>query len=774
MNLFFYNIKNAFRNLRKKNIYTILNITGLTVGLGVFLLSLMFVYNEYQVDKSFANYDRIYRLVNEKKDCGLDYDLMEIISENYPQVEANCVLSRFEWPLLLKANNEYFKVETGISTTNQLFDVFDLRIIKKSAEKPFAEKASIILTQSLAKRIFGEKDPLGQTINFNNFFDLKVTAIVEDFPRNTSLEADYLINAEDEKKRMGTVCETQDDCYNPMSHYLLLKQDVNRNQFELSFNESINKFQKRVEHFSFQALTDIYLSEPIEKSGNKVGNVSFIKIISIIGLVVLILSIINYLNFSISLQQTKIKEVSIKKVNGANSLQLFFYHLSESFIVILFTTVLSIFVIFIFKDSFAGIFGNELNFQVLKEPVFLVYFIVILLVVLLISSLTPTYSLIKTSVIEGLNYGKVKRKSKVKILFTTIQFVASITLLITVFFINKQMSFVENWDLGFEQENLLKIQLPFRFKKSEVLKQKMSDLSFVESATLSKGNPGNIQLRIGSGEEDDAFSLSTLYVDSTFLQTFKIKLVEGRTFLSGDNKKACLFNETAMKMMEWDNVKNKRFNNLGANGYEVIGVVEDFLVSSMHKKQQPVCLAYNKNGNFNILSVRIMPGNIKQQIQELKTVWASITDNPFEFEFYDTFIEAQYQKERQLSKSISLLALIAIFLTLIGVLGQVIQNSIARTKEIGIRRVNGASVMEIINMLNLEYLKWVIIAFLLAVPIAYFSLDKWLENFAYRTSLSWWVFALAGIIILLITLLTISWQTIRVARRNPVKSLRYE
>ncbi len=775
MNLLIYNIKHAFQNLKNNAIYSILTIIGLTIGLTVFLLVVVFVFNEKTVDDNIANNNRIFRLINaDQNNCGFGYELEDIIAKNYPDVKANCALERFEWSLVLRANNKNIKFLSGISTTNNFFKVFDIKIISKISQNPFADKASVILTKATAKKLFGETDPLGKTININNFFDAKVSAIIDAFPSNTSIAADYLINAEDKDMRLSTICDNG-DCFNPMNQFILLKMHTDKDEFIDKFNTSISQFQTRVNSFAIQPLRDIYLSEDIDYNGNRIGNLSFIKIISLIGLVILILAIINYLNFSLSLQHTKIKEISIKKVVGADSMQLFFYYLAESMIVVAISLILSFVIIYTFSDVFTPVFGSKLNLQLIYKPIFITGIFAVLCIIIVVNSLIPAFSLLKLNVVNGLNNAVNKNsKNNLKVIFTTAQFTTSIILLIAVFFIHKQLSFIETKDLGFAKQNLLRIVIPYKFKKHNAFKQSIDKLSFVESSTFSRGCPGSINLIMGSGEKDGEFEIQCMMIDSNFLHTFKIAIEEGRNFLAGDLNKACMLNEAAIKKFGWTDLKNRKYKNGKDGGYNVVAGVNNFNVSSLYTKQEPVCLIYDNATDPNTLSVRIIPGHIVEQINQLKKIWESLADDPFEFQFYDEFFNIKYKKERQLSTSITLLATIAVMLTLIGILGQVIQTCNYRTKEIGIRKVVGASIPEIIRMLNFDIVKWLLLAFVMAVPIAYFSILNWLDNFAYRTPLSWWIFALSGVIILIVTVITVSWQTIMVARKNPVEALRYE
>ena len=775
MRLFTYNITRSIKNIKNNGIYSALTIVSLATGIAIFLIVALYLFQETSVDKCFAGYNRIYRLYDAKNnDCGIGYEMGDVIKNHYPEVEANCMLERFEWPVVLKTNNKIIKARTGISATNLFFSVFNINVISKSNKEPFSEDAAVILTQSTARKLFGDKNPLGKTVNINGFFDTKVTAVIADFPANTSLNADYILNAEPKQMRMSSTCNNG-DCYNPMNHYIRLKDNVSPENFIHSFNQSISQYQSRVDSFAIQPLTRIYFSKHLEYSGNKEGNLAFLRIVFLIGLIILILALINYLNFSISLQYTKLKEISIKKINGASNRQLFLLYLSESAVVLFFAILLSLISFYYFKGIFRTVFAKNPDLHLLVHPLFIGGFALIIIVILLISSIVPSYALLKVNVINGLS-GKFRKrgKSSAKAIFTIVQFTTSIALLIAVLFIHKQLTFVEKKDLGFNKENLLKIEIPFGFKNYNAFKQEVDNLNFVRSSALSFGNPGEINLTLGSGQKGDDADYQTIVSDSNFIKTFQIKLLNGRNFFTGDKNKCCLINQSAMNKLGWKDLKNKKFKNGREGGYHVIGVVNDFKVSSLHQIQKPICILFDDSNKPNTLSVRINRGSIKNQILQLKNTWEKFTDMPFEFNFYDTFFNSLYLKDKKLSLSISILTLLAIFLTLIGVLGQIIQTCAFRTKEIGIRKVNGASVTELIRLLNYSFVSKVFVAFVIAVPVALFSIKSWLDNFAYKIKLSWWVFVLAGLVILLITLITTSWLTFKTARRNPVESLRYE
>jgi len=770
-----HNLIHAIRGLRKSILYSALTISGLTIGLTVFLIAAIFVYHEYTVDHCYSEYQNIYRLYNaDNNECIIDIKLADVLKEQFTEIKANAPVDRIENEMILKGNANNIIAKGGISTTNDFFNVFDIKVVSKVTEKPFSETMSVILTRSIARKLFGEDNPLGQEVNIDNMFNVKVTAIIDDFPENSSLKADFLINAECEELRFWMICNSG-DCYNPSVHYVLLNNDIQKDRFIEHINTELPKHQSRVKNFSLQPLTDIYLSENLGGNANQRGNTSFIRVIMLIACIVLLLAVFNYLNFRLSIQYGQVKEISIKKINGAGNLQLIAYFIFESFLVLSVALLLAIIMVNALSGYASNLLDTQIAPNIILKPVIILAMIIILGLILLLNSIIPTFASLKLNVIYGLNK-KLKAGSKfnLKSVLTTLQFAASITLLIAVFTILKQLNFMENSNLGYDHKNLLKLKIPFEFNQRDALQQKINSLSFVQSSAYSMGNPGEVNLGMGNGLDDNLFNIKCLSVDSNFINTMGMQLVQGRLFLSGDKGKACIFNEAAIKKFEWTNIQNKRFMNGREGGYEVVGVIKDFNFESFHSKIAPACLILESQ-EPTTLSIRVSTGNTTQQINQIKKIWNSVAPNElFTYDFYDTFFNNLYKKEQQLAQSISVLAVIAILLTILGIFGQVVHICIQKTKEIGIRKVNGAQEIEIIGLLSENFLKMIFIAILIACPIGYYIMNIWLENFAYKANLSWWIFALSGIIALGIALLTVSFQSYKTATRNPVESLRYE
>jgi len=428
------------------------------------------------------------------------------------------------------------------------------------------------------------------------------------------------------------------------------------------------------------------------------------------------------------------------------------------------------------KDLLAQLLGKPLDFNLLKSPMFLSIYFFFILTVFAVNNLIPLLTSLKIKALTGLNNQvQFKGKKQVRSIFTIIQFTTAIVLLIAVFFISRQINYLDSYHLGFNKNSLIRISIPYENNQNQALKSEIDKLNFVASSSFTSGFLGGMSMDMGSNTEDNDFYVRCIKVDSNFIKTFKIDLLDGRNFLGGDRDKACLMNETAYKKFGWENLENRVFDNGREGGFQVIGITNDFIIETLHQPQLPVCMMFTNDLSPEFLNIRLNAGSIKEQIAQIKTVFEEVLPNDiFELTFYDTYFNHLYSQEKRLSKLIWMLAFLAICLSSLGLISQITELSTLKTKEIGIRKVNGARTIQILLMLNINFIKWVAIAFVIAIPIAYYAMHKWLENFAYKTTLTWWVFALAGLLSLVIALVTVSWLSYRAARRNPIKSLRYE
>lgn len=775
-----HNIKLTFRNLERNKLYSALNFSGFAVGFAVCIIIVLYAYNEFTIDHCYPNYDRITRVIDAKSNnCNLDYNLNAILREKYPEVEQACPVMLYggmDWTV--KTDKHFTRFKGMISTTNDFYKMFSIRVVKHSGNLPFEGNASAVITESLARSLFPDEDPLGKSILIHNFLTATITAIIEDFPKNSSIQASLLLNSDNEKFRLSQYCN-DGKCINPSNHFLLLKRGTTLEAFTTKLNETIVAYHPDTENINLQKLKNIYLNPEIAGNQNNSGNKTLIIIFISIGIVVLVLSIINYLNFYISLQSTKLKEIGIKKIHGAGFRQLMNFSLFEVSVSILLSVILSLFFVSFLLPIANPLLDRELDLEIIYRPVLLLILTCILIVVIFINSFAPFYINSNFNILSFLSGSNTGRgKQPFRNMLTVFQFSISIVLLASVLTLYKQISFAKHSDLGFNKELLVRLNLPVNFKNKEALKQNLNQLTFCKDVSLSNGVPGYINVGMGSNTGEKSFMLQCLFVDIDFLKTMGIKLKEGRPFLSSDMGKTCIMNEVAVEQFGWENIENRKFNNGQEGGYQVIGVAKNFHVESLRSKIQPVCLILGDKDmaeQYYNVSIRLTTGDIVKKLQEIEKQWKSfIPDEPLDYSFYDDNFNVMYKQDERLGKAIGMFALIAFILTCMGIFGQIFQVCVNRTKEIGIRKINGASVFEVMVLLSKDFLKLLTISFIIATPIAWYFMHKWLQGFAYKTELRWWIFALTGFIALGITLLTVSLQTWRAAARNPVVSLRYE
>jgi|WetSurMetagenome_2_1015567.scaffolds.fasta_scaffold38555_2 putative ABC transport system permease protein len=773
-------IKLAIRNFLKNRVYSFLIIGGFAIGFAACIMIGLFYHNETTVNQNFAKHKQIYRIYDVKQNrCNLNWDLFPLLISTYAAVEDACPLDyqeREQMTIKVEQTKNNAEIRHLLSTTNNFFSIFSIEILESISDKPLESNESVAISSPLAKSLFGTQSPLGQKVNIGNYFFATVSSVFSPFPVNSSFRADIILNSENKKFRFSTT-STNGNKYNPTNHFVLLKDGTNHGSFAEELNKSINLRQLSVDSLALQSLDDIYLSELTIKSRHTKGNPVLLKVFFAIAILILILSSINYLNYSVSMHYTKFRETGIKMTFGAEWKDLVKHTLVEVSLGIMISLILS----FIITDtalSFSDrLFGKDLDIQLKDLLAVTPVFILTVIAVILLNSFAPLYFLSKYNIIGFLSGSGIKRNEKQiwKQTLLTFQLTVSIALIAVVIGIFKQLGYTRHTDSGFNNNLLLRINIPYRFQQTKTMIQELEKLPIVSETTLSSGCPGMINHRMDSDISGKNVTVNCIYVGNNYLNTMDMKLLAGRNFMEGDLKKTCLINEEALKQFGWDTFEGKRYEIGQEGGLEVIGIIKDFKFASFHQKVEPLALVYNGADNGNVLSVRLTRGNTGQQINLIMKVWKSVSpDEPLSFIFYDDFFQSFYEKEEKLASSITFFSFIAIALTCMGILGQIFMICLTRVKEIGIRKINGAKIFEILFFLNYDFLKWFAVAFFIATPVSWFVCNKWLENFAYKTSLSWWIFVLSGLVAFFIIIVTVSWQSWRAATRNPVEALRYE
>jgi putative ABC transport system permease protein len=770
-------LKTAFRSLQRNKLYSVLTIGGFALGFAVCIIIGLYAYCEFSVDTGIKDHERIYRLLDvdskffDEKTTVFDYNLGNILKDNYSEIEHVAPYKIYSsYNSLLLTENKSFKYDYSMNTTDEMFDLLSIKVVERSKNNNLLDNNSVVLTQSMADKMFEGENAIGKRIVLDDMqgTELFVSAIVEDLPQNTSFpNISAFLNIE--RNFQWSQMERNGYSVKPVNYYVKLIDKINPVDFTNKLNSSLKNYQKIHDKVELQPISYIYLhSDDIQDAASytKKGNTKLILLLASIAILILVLSIFNYINYSIAQHQSQIKCIGIRKTYGAAHSNIFKYFLSESIIGVFIAIAISLILLSYLLPFASQLLENTISIGLLFQPTPFLFFILTISSILLINTIIPQWGLIKFNLLKYLKGGFVKRGGSFATnVLSVSQFIVAIGLLICLFFINKQLRFAKHADLGFQKENIIYLKLNSNLKLANALKSEIEKLPFVQSSSISQGIPGII-----NAQTEDGY---LIYADNDFINTYGIKMLESWTIGKGKTDKICIVNETGMRKNQWKESENPKFWD-----YTIAGVMKDFKFMSFREAITPVIIAIDHRyiNNFPNYSVRLSKGNISSQLSEMEKVWKSVMPEEYtmEFEFIDDRLNKMYAKDEQLGKAISSFSVIAFVLVLLGILGQVFQIFVNKSKEIGIRKVNGAKLLDIFIIINYRFVVWVLAAFIIASPIAYKLMQKWLENFAYKTSLDWWVFILAGVgtFAFVVTIVTLqSWNT---AGRNPIEALRYE
>lgn len=774
----------VFRNLGKHKTYSSINILGFAFSISICMMIVLYLMKEYSFDSYHENATNIYRLVSIPDNSStIDYRVKQAITDNFSEVKNACFTTIMNGPTETSYNNNASYIDNIMSADKSFFEIFTIPFVSGNSSKPFQNINSVVLTESAVKTLFGNVNPIGKEIVIRHMFHTLVTGVIKDFPDNSSLKANIIVNAENNDFKFNFSCGDYNDksSYRYLFNiYIQLKENTNPGKLVNNINSHADLLVPYEKKIALLPLKKMYLEDNTIGGEALKGNPRLLNLFAYIALIVLLLAIINYVNLTVAQQNKRNKETGVRKTVGADRKDMILLFLTES---VLITTLAFIFAIFILVAGlplFNNIVDSSLTvYPLITFPANLILLSSILFIGIL-SGVGPALFLSSFNPLRMLNGNIItsKRKSFLRNALTVFQFAVSIALIFCITVIQKQISFVKNQNPGFAEEQLLRIDVPniqqVDAHRTFTMIDKLKQYPGIKNLSMSVGVPGSIFMHMGSGVDGKTKSIDVISADSSFLKTFKIELIKGRDLLTSDINNACMLNESAYKYFGWSDLKNRRYNNGKPGGFEVIGVVKDFHFASMHEQIQPLCIMFMVP-KPSYISVRIAGNAVGNSIEFIQKAWKEfVPDYPLKYQFYDEWFDAMYKKEDQLAKTIGLFALLAISISCLGILGMAIFSSENRKKEIGIRKVHGANVNQLMIMMNLDYIKWVVVAFILACPTAWYIMNDWLHDFAYRTEISWWVFALSAFSALSIALLTVSWQTWRTVKANPVESLRNE
>ncbi|QQS35417.1 MAG: ABC transporter permease [Ignavibacteriales bacterium] len=796
-------LKIAFRNLLKNKIHSAINIAGLIIGITCVVLIFLFVSDELSYDRFHSKKDRIYRVIEKidtegqgEESSSNPFPVGPTLYNDYPHlIEAYVRFFNFQAPsLTLQVGDKKINEKKIYFADSTLFKVFDFPLAQGNPSTALASPNSIILTKELARKYFGDSDPLNQTMLFEGQFSLKVTGVFDELPSQSHFNFECLISFTTVYNIYGQGINNN-WVWNPNWTYVLLKENIDPKELEAQFPEFIQKYypafiKPQITHY-LQPLTDIHLKSDLDYEMQPNGDEADIYIFGIIGFLILFIACINFMNLATAKSVNRAREVGMRKVLGANRIQLIKQFLGESVLMSLIAVCVSILFIEILLPLFNSLSGKDLSAAFWSEPMIVAGLIIFGVIVGLIAGIYPAFFLSSAepaTVLKGTKKLGMKSEFFRKGL-VIIQFTISLGLIISTMIIYDQLNFLRNADLGFDKSQV--IVMPTRppiIPKAESFKEEVLRNHNIRNFTVMNeiiGEHHNThEFNYEGMEAGKWIYFPALMVDEKFVETFDIKIIAGRNFskeIITDDSLGLLINESMVRHLGWgspDEAIGKQFYTpLGQE--RVIGVFRDFNFVSLVEPIGPFVLDMPAKpfiGFFKkFFAVKVSTNEINSTLSYLEKTWSSyFPEYPFEYSFLNDNLDYLYKSQDNLGSLIGYFSLLAIIIACLGLFALASFTAEKRTKEIGIRKVLGASVTGIVGLLSKEFLILVILANLIAWPVTYFVMNNWLESFAYRTSIDVFTFITAGLIATLIALLTVSYQSIKSALANPVESLRSE
>ena len=799
-------LKNYFlitwRNFRKFKIFSAINILGLSSGLACCILMFLFIQHELSYDQFNKRAQNIYRVVSDMENNGSKSTLavtpapwVPLMKKDFPEITEYVRLLKDEKILIGQPGEQHFYETEMLYADSTFFNVFSISLNKGDIKHALEKPNSIVLTKEAARKYFGTVNPIGKTLEVNSFgrnFNVEVTAIAEEAPLNSHFRFNALIS-----------CQTLGDLsalwsFHMFNSYVVLNDNVRAGDMEKKFTTFVKKYiinnpqADGKNDIHLQPLTAIHLHSHLVGELRPNGDATYVYVFAGVAIFILLIACFNFTNLSTARSLTRAKEVGLRKVVGADKKQLFTQFLAESCLFAFVALLLAIGIAWLVLPVFNELSGRQLRIDFRRNYSLVATMILLVTAVGLLAGLYPAAVLSSFKPIEVLK-GKISRNTKTisfRKILVTIQFVVSIALIASTLLVNEQLHFLQNKKLGFDKENVVVLTLPRNTDSLKLQSFKSSllnndGISYVAaSSTIPNEQVPINQVNNGGSDLSKALSMQMLFTDADFIQTMKMQLVAGRDWnkeMATDRTAGFIINEEAVKKLGWNDPQQAIGKTIQwvqpdvvLKSGTVIGVVKDFHITPLKTLVQPLVM-HQFPQRYQYLYVRFdqkRAENVLSLIQ--KQFNAFYSKQSFEYSFLDETLNSLYSRERKLGSIFTYFSLLAIIIACLGVLGLSVYSIQQRIKEIGIRKVLGASVLGITGELVKEFLTPVLIGTVIATPLAWYAMHSWLKDFAYRIHINWWVFVIAGLLALCIALITVGFQSFRAALANPVKSLRTE
>lgn len=794
----------AFRNIRKDKFYSFINVFGLVLGIASCIFIAIYIHDELSYDRFHSKADRIYRVIefietegSGERSSSAPFPTGPTLAEDFSTlIESQVRLFDFQSPTLLiteRDSKKEFNEPDVLFVDSTFFQIFDYEVIKGDKSKALQEPNSILLTESSARRYFGNEDPIGKILQIEGRQDLVVTAVMPDPPSNAHFRFDFLISFSTLRNFFGG--QYPDNWYwNPCWTYIVLKQGVSPSDVERNFPAFVQKyfpeFIRAEARMALQALTDIHLKSDLEFEMQANSSAENIYVFTVIGAVILFIACMNFMNLSTARSAKRAREVGLRKTLGSQRRQLIMQFLMESLIISFVAIVFAVAVAALGLPAFNSLAEKNIGFEIFTNPLILILLASIFLVVGIGSGLYPALVLSSFIPIKVLKDSQAKggRGAMLRKALVVMQFSLSIIMIISTVIAIHQLDYLRQSDTGFDKDQILYIsalRTPIT-QTYDAFKKEMEERPDVETVT------GLLDL-LGSKHQGDNFRFegmdksklfSVMWVTHDFFKAFGLEIVAGRPFMENittDDTLALIVNEAMAKQFNWtpEEAVGKPYDWQRFHG-QIVGVVNDFNFVSKHKRIEPLVIQLRSNPNqFNFslkyVAIKLNTDNLPATVAAVEAKWKELAPGrPFDYFFLDQELDKLYKDEERLGKVAGIFSGLAVIVACLGLFALASFMADERRKEIGIRKVMGGSVTQIVTLLSADFSRLIGIAFLIACPLAWYAVTAWLSNFAFHVEPNWFVFVIVGAITLMIALLTISYRALQAAYTDPVKTLRHE
>ncbi|MGZ3754939.1 MAG: ABC transporter permease [Mucilaginibacter sp.] len=799
-------IKTALRNLAHNKVTSLISIAGLAVGIGCFLLLSTYLLNELRYDRFHANADRIVRLIHNSK-SSTDNEThaiavtptapVPVFTQEFPDIADGVRVYDYtnSRPAAVQYGDKLFNEKHMLVADESFFKIFSFKFLKGNPATALSRIESVVITESIARKYFGNDDPMGKIMKVNTTRNMLVTGVIEDVPAYSQLKFDMMGTYAMMPRSKTRIWDSSNDY-----SYLLLKPGVNVQNLAKSINAYVDNLNKAdaspgyKSWYTLEPLTKVHLYSKAKDNLEPSGNIKSIYILALIAVILLVLACINFLNLVTAKSIERAHEIGVRKVMGALRGQLFIQFITEAGMVTFTSLLVGVMLAWVSFPWFSNFAGNQLDFQIWNTSWLVIALLGLFVAVTFIAGAYPSLYLSAFNPVTtlkgratGASGGGGLRKSLV-----VFQFAVSVFFITSTIIAGKQLLYIQHLDTGINRDQVVVLDIGgMPFSRIEAFKNNLLQQQSVKNISASYDSPVNVRggytINAAEGQPGKLhISITAIPVEINFVNTLGIKIIAGHNFTLTDEKSildtnrdarkySFIINKATASALGWkpEDAIGKRITMAGRVG-EIRAVTPNFNFASLHQEVTPIVL-FPEYDYFGKLLIKTSGVNMPATMDQIQKSWKSFYPNvPFESHFLDQEYEALYQNEQRTGGILTVFTLVTIFISCLGLFGLAVFSTRQRVREIGIRKVLGAGVLNLVGLLSLDFLKLVVLAVIISSPVAYYVMNKWLQDFVYRTHIQWWVFASAGGAAVAIAFLTVSYQSIKAAIANPVKSLRSE